>query len=359
MNKDNNESIVIKKYTPEYLNGVSELRDSYRPDSKIKGSMIYNWELMDNTIGEPEAMIALDGEKVVAMVIAVLKEFYLSGEKTIVAEIQDGYTHQNYFRRGLFSKLAIALENNLIERNINLIYGIPNDNNYPIFVKKLGYTDPYKIRILFKILKTNNLLSKYIKTKWIRMILSPLLNTCLALSNIFIFQKKQDTISIDEVEQFPKEINTFCDSVQKEFDVILSRNNRYLNWRYIDSPRNYQCYVAKKGHDIVGYFVLSIVNDGRINKGYIIDFLTYKNSEMASIIFKAIAKIFKNNQVDIALVWMNDKAYFYKKLLKLLYFPSKKEKYFILKNSRADNEIDNLMSSNNASYFVVGDTDNM
>jgi hypothetical protein len=63
-----------------------------------------------------------------------------SGREILVAQSGDTMTHPNHRGKGLFITLAKMSYELAKNSGVEFIFGFPNDNSYPGFVKKLGWT---------------------------------------------------------------------------------------------------------------------------------------------------------------------------------------------------------------------------
>jgi len=61
------------------------------------------------------------------------------GQKYLVAQSGDTMTHPAHTGKGLFTQLALKTYEYCKENGIHLVFGFPNQNSYPGFVKKLGW----------------------------------------------------------------------------------------------------------------------------------------------------------------------------------------------------------------------------
>lgn len=96
---------------------------------------------------------------------------HINGKKTLVCQSGDTMTHANHRRKGLFVKLAQKTYDLCDELGIELVFGFPNENSYPGFVKKLAWKHEnniycYRIKcqskflLLFKKIYINSISSK-------------------------------------------------------------------------------------------------------------------------------------------------------------------------------------------------------
>ena len=69
----------------------------------------------------------------------------LDGKEVLSAQSGDTMTHKNHTGKGLFIKLATMTYALAKENGISFIFGFPNNNSYPGFVKKLNWICPYKL----------------------------------------------------------------------------------------------------------------------------------------------------------------------------------------------------------------------
>ena len=69
----------------------------------------------------------------------------LDGIKILAAQSGDTMTHKNHTGKGLFIQLAKMTFNLAKEMEVNFVFGFPNNNSYPGFVKKLDWVCPYKL----------------------------------------------------------------------------------------------------------------------------------------------------------------------------------------------------------------------
>ena len=74
------------------------------------------------------------------------------GVKYLSAQSGDTMTHSAHIGKGLFTQLALKTYVYCQENGFHLVFGFPNENSYPGFIKKLGWSHfddmtPYLIRV--------------------------------------------------------------------------------------------------------------------------------------------------------------------------------------------------------------------
>ena len=102
---------------------------------------------------EPVGFIAYDKNNLPSAFYGVypcLVEY--KGKKYLVAQSGDTMTHSDHTGKGLFTKLATKTYEYCKENGFHLIFGFPNENSFPGFIKRLGWSHfddltPYLIRV--------------------------------------------------------------------------------------------------------------------------------------------------------------------------------------------------------------------
>jgi hypothetical protein len=67
-----------------------------------------------------------------------------------------------------------------------------------------------------------------------------------------------EKISVEKIDRFDPGFDTFCEKASLDYSVIITRNSRYLNWRYVDFPYGRRTIVKALdgGGNLRGYMVL-------------------------------------------------------------------------------------------------------
>ena len=83
-----------------------------------------------------------------------------------------------------------------------------------------------------------------------------------------------------EIERFDDDADVFWGRMKHEYDLAVSRDRQYLNWKYVDHPQlSYYKYHVYKGDDIVGLLVFRIGTPPEIKIGVILELMALRNDE--------------------------------------------------------------------------------
>jgi GNAT superfamily N-acetyltransferase len=77
---------------------------------------------------------------------------------------------------------------------------------------------------------------------------------------------------IEEVRSFGVEADRLWERTRRDYPVIVPRDSRFLNWRFVDCPTlSYRRFVARRGNETVGYLVLRRCEPEELPQGVIVD----------------------------------------------------------------------------------------
>lgn len=128
----------IKRLSDKNFNDIVELFNLVFK-KEISREKLYSKYSTSDFIEGLIGFIAYYNGKPVSFYGTVPQFVELNGEPILVAQSSDAMTHPDHLRKGLFVHLAQANFNYCKEIGVNLIYGFPNANSKPGFVKKLNW----------------------------------------------------------------------------------------------------------------------------------------------------------------------------------------------------------------------------
>jgi len=112
-------------------------------------------------------------------------------------------------------------------------------------------------------------------------VFSTVANILLGLRNIFEKeQKKEGMTDIQEVKNFDERIDKLWSSTNRQFGVIVKRDQTFLNWRYSTGTMlHYNKFIAVRDGDVKGYIVLRKEGPGERNFGIIADLYASRDDQ--------------------------------------------------------------------------------
>ena len=313
----------------------------------------WRWMHIDNPAGVSRIWLAEHNGKLVGQYPLILEDMKVDGEIKKGAQIVDTMTHPEYRRRGVAYGLGKKALRELEKENIHIVYGFPNQQAYPLHIKS-GWLDVTAFQVMIKPLNLKNILQKYVVRNRF------LLNIFTAIGNLIIktfFRSKKvrdgDMSKVREISSFDDRINEFWNKVSGDYNIIRIRDNRYLNWRYVDMPNaDYTIYVAEEEDAICGYIVIGCRKEDSLTWGYIYDIiaLTSREDIIQCLIAKAV-EYFRDANVDAISSKMVASEVYRKSFLRKGFIPHFRFKgQFIAYN--ASTELSDKFLKNQKNWFI-------
>lgn len=97
------------------------------------------WKLFDAPFEPLPPMLAMDGDACVGLYAVIATPMILDGQRIMGCQSVDTMTHPDYRRQNMSVTLARACYAEAERRGFRLVYGMPNENSYPMFMKHLDW----------------------------------------------------------------------------------------------------------------------------------------------------------------------------------------------------------------------------
>ncbi|MBL0104473.1 MAG: GNAT family N-acetyltransferase [Bacteroidetes bacterium] len=136
---------TFKRLSPEYYKDLVYIsKSAFGIDPGLE---YYRLKNQTEVFGEPNlGFIAYDSAGEPAAFYGVYAcPMIIDGKTLVAAQSGDTMTHKSHTGKGLFTTLAKMTYALAKEKGVKFIYGFPNYNSYPGFVKKLDWICPEKL----------------------------------------------------------------------------------------------------------------------------------------------------------------------------------------------------------------------
>lgn len=278
------------------------------------------WKIFFNPVDDGIINVIEENQNIVATTSITPKKMLLNQVEFLVGEIGDTYTDRKFQGRGFFSMLVNESRSMAMNSGMKLIYGTPNDQSLPGYIKNNGFKIVNEIQIesLRFELKVYHLFHKKIG-KFLASILNSFFYLFIIMYNFFLnfLNLSRKNYYLNESSILDKNWNVFWNEVSEEWDFIFSRDYESLYWRFFLNPETYSFITVKEKDKIVGYTVYKILPDKIGNRAVIADFLFLKNHSNA---FNYCIKEIKKRSMDLDLnsitIWCDSKSIYRKNLIK-------------------------------------------
>lgn len=187
---------------------------------------------------------------------------------------------------------------------ISVGFGFPNEVAYLVGKTFLDYRDLAEISVLFK--RLNFVGSLKVRLQRLPNIIYKMTSFLGAyffrIETFFKQIKHVKGLEIVPLERFTKDFDALWQKVKDKYNIIGVRDERYLNWRYVDRPRfSYTIFCARK-EELEGFIILRTDSLEHHRVGYIVDFLYTKREIFKALLMHAY-NYFISMRTDHVLCW--------------------------------------------------------
>jgi GNAT superfamily N-acetyltransferase len=304
----------------------------------------FSWWFERNPGGEGIVSLAVHGEEVVGVAAMSFFRTALEGETTRLAIPVNVATDARYRGQGVFSRLELENEAAAAAAGSPLTVTFPNARSHPIFVGRLGWTDLPRLRLWARPLRVAAVV-RYALGRPGRhgRLRDPSPETFTARG-----------LQVRPVERFGPDLDGLGRRAAAGYGSHFVRDAEYLNWRYLESPRDYRCFAAYRGGELAGVAVVGHTFKHGVSAGFIADLIAAPEDGAAAraLVARALAEV--GGGAD-ALVVLPPRARAHRRaLLAAGFAPTNKRLRFIGKVLRDGARLDPRPAS---WHFTLGDFD--
>jgi Acetyltransferase (GNAT) family len=311
------------------LPGIVALRASIGGGNTYfeRSERYYNWKYFDNPTAKGIVKIAVTAEnEIVGMVAATFKPCIVKEQATLCTEWGDFFTSEQHRMKGIFKSLCTEVERDLKVSHSNFSYTRPNDNSYPIMVKKFDFIDFGEIQEYFYFVNGNKLLANRF-SGFVLKLAGLFLNIGLRIYHKYPARNAESKkIKVLETEEFDRlKLNVKSKGIES---VSLDKSKTFLRWRYLESPIPTKFFAIVEANEITSYLISAY---DKKDKAYLVDF-NVANEKMGNALMsefivdakasklKLISTFLKDEHKEIDLMVSMIHKYRFKKIGKNLHF---------------------------------------
>jgi GNAT superfamily N-acetyltransferase len=206
---------------------------------RFRNEEYYLWKLKKSPYGRGFVSLAMDGHKIVGSTTITMKKAIVNGKIAKVAEIGDTFTDPKYQRQGIFASLVKATVDRAVSSGVDLIYGTPNMNSLPGYLKKLNFLELSKCdqKLVITPIRPVGLFAK--NDTWVTRILK-VLDLIYAHGYLGVTSSILQTGSSHKPLFFGDEFDDLEAESGSEFGLRFARSSADLRYRFIDNPESHR-----------------------------------------------------------------------------------------------------------------------
>jgi len=271
-----------------------------------RDNAFWEWKYWQNPSGKPIYGVAVQGDEIFGQFGGGISKLKVGANILPVWTMQDIFILEEKRKGTPFFRLEKIARQESFRRKIYLHYGFSIKKTYKISTKILKFRNIGCIKEPTAILNLEPLLALKIKSLPLRRFLSFFIQALINIVFFFSQTKIPAGYFLQEVNHFDSRFDVFWEKVKDDYEIIVVRDSKYLNWRYLKIPHlNYKIFVLEKQKEIKGFIVIRISASGR--KGIVEDILIPADKEgrrSAKVLLSYALKYFKKKGVGGVVAWM-------------------------------------------------------
>ncbi len=271
------ESLNWAKQAATFLQGF--LSDNASP---VWSDDLFRWKLgSKNPAGRGYLSLAFVNDEIVATTSITRKRMWINGKVEIGGEIGDTYTDERFRRSGtlqsmfsenddpsayvnksIFGRLVWETRRRAENHGITLIYGTPNQNSMPGYVKRLDFFHYDAIHTQSYLrLRTPGLVRR-------KPVLRPLSPLCRGFDMVFsktglnFSRSRTPGVSINAIPHTDEELDNLWERVRDSLQFSLVKDAAWFQFRYIQHPNaSYSFLYLRHNNQLKGVMVFRLDHD--------------------------------------------------------------------------------------------------
>lgn len=252
------------------LDAVAELAQAYYgQDNDIADANYLHYEYFLNPAGKAVVYIAWDMQNQMAAGQYANVPIRLKSGNIEMTALMSGniLTGEQYRGQHIYPTLSEAVFDDDCLQGYPFVYGMPNQNSYPIQMKKKYFDDIGRIPLFLRPLEPSSMVRSYLKSNLLALLAKP-------FDVFFRLRMQENGEIIDLTSNCLNIADQFWTAVKEKYPVLVVRNGRFLNYRFLENPRRkYICRYFLHDGVPVACAIGRVMEVAGIQCGMIADFL--------------------------------------------------------------------------------------
>lgn len=269
-------------YTSDHLEEMIEMtQEYYGVENDIAQRLFIEHEYFKNPSGNALIDLAWDEEKkVIAGQYVVLPMRFKVGKEQIGCVLSlNTLTREAYRGQGIFTKLAENVYARAKEMDKEFCYGMPNQNSYPGFIKKLDFCNLGAIPLFLRPLRLSAMVREFLKNKLLSVIAKPFDRLTAVTKNAISSNIQIIPVTAENAALMDR----FWEHAQNKYSIMNVRDQAYVSYRYLSMPlRDYYPFLALQDGVPVAFSAIRIMEVSGMQCGMLADFLFAPGAKAAA-----------------------------------------------------------------------------
>lgn len=284
----------------------------------------WQWIYRNGPAGPAICWLAVDCQKIIGHHALLPLHMKIKDQEYKGSLAFDVMTHPDYQRQGVLTEIRAKIFDSAVESDITFSYGSTTPGIFPVYAKTQSFfiCEP---PLLVKIVSLGKVLTKRFGIP--TFIGNVIGYIWVCLTNCISSPRNTD-IKIEQISSFDKSIDAFWSKASGIKKIMVIRDMKYLNWRYVEKPeKEYVIFLARKRQETVGYIVLKLEKD-TVPRGLIFDLLTLPGDDIAGALVTWAVEYLRGEGAAVISCLMLPDVPYYRTLRKMGFMRRYSHTYF-------------------------------
>ena len=267
----------------------------------------WRWINRDGPDGPAIIWLAEDGQKLIGHHALLPLRIKIGNRECRCALGFDVMTHPDYQRQGVLTEIRGRLYKYAAENDIKFFFGSTEPRIFTVYakLKSLPVSEPL---MLVKILSWGKALKERYRIPVFIGSIMGRIRGCITGREPSL----PGDVEVEWISSFDESIDKFWLKASEIKEIMVVRDMKYLNWRYVAKPGGkYVIFIAKRHQEIIGYIVLMLETD-TISRGIIVDLLTLPREEIVAgvLVTRAVSYFRGEGAARVSCFMLPDNPYY-------------------------------------------------
>ncbi len=258
----------------------------------------WRWMYEKNPFGDKNIVLGVVDNEIVGQYTVIPVTMTLNDKKLTASLAAHLVVHPDYQGQRMFPQMVEHLHENLEKKSIPFTYGFPNENSIETFKKYLDWKEVLSIPLMARPINFEKSASMFFGKGIKSKIVGSLGKKYYSLK--YTPLNPPPDMEITKIDKFTKEFDELWNELKENFNIALTRNSEYLNWRFVKKPGyDYEIFSLRKNSELIGYAVTYNYNYKDLEIMLIMDLLVTNHSEKyAKYLISHCVKEAKSKNLD-------------------------------------------------------------
>jgi GNAT superfamily N-acetyltransferase len=250
----------------------------------------FEWWFERNPSSPRLITLAHANGRVVGIAAMSFFRLLLDGREQVAGVPVHVATEAEFRRQGVFSALELRNEDAAAAAGARLTITFPNAVSHRIFVRDLGWRDLPRRRVWARPLRVSSALRYFLGRATRGGGLRPASPE----------PRFYGPVRVEPLARFAPEAGELWRASARGNQFV--RDETFLNWRYVDSPRDYRRFGAYRGSELAGFAIVGHTVKHGVSSGFLADLVAPGESERIALLGRCAAELAPGTDALIALV---------------------------------------------------------